>query len=219
MRRQRTLTILTTVLGVVGSTAALLVGAASARPQPVRAHAAAATQVVRLRPVDAHGHLRAGYTITHRHGRAHCVLGSEAIGAAYRCFAGDAIFDPCWVQAGADHSHVICLGLPWTHDVFRVHVTRGYDNSVPATRAHYPWGLRLTRGTRCARVQGATGRVHGRPVTYFCPHSKLMLLGEPNRSKPQWTIRTARPTHDGLDQPSGRKAISKAFFGRPSLIG
>jgi hypothetical protein len=215
----RMLTILTTLLGVIGMTGALLIGAASARPQPGGAHAAAATQVVRVRPVDAHGHLRDGYRITHRHGRAHCVLGSEATGSAYRCFAGNEILDPCWVQAGADHSHVICLGLPWTHQVSRVHVTRGYDNSVPASPAHQPWGVRLSRGTRCARVQGATGRVHGRQITYFCPHSKLMLLGDPNRSHSRWTIRTARSTRHGLDKPNGRMTIAKAFFGRPSLIG
>jgi hypothetical protein len=219
MRRHRTLTTLTTLLCVLGTTGAVLAGAASARPHPGRAPAAPATRVVRLRPVDAKGRLRAGYTITHRFGRAHCLLGSEATGTAYRCFAGNAILDPCWVPAGADHNHVICLGLPWSHHVSRVHVTRGYDNSVPATPAHQPWGVRLSGGTRCARVQGATGTVHGRPVTYFCPHSKLMLVGEPDRSHSRWTIRTARATHDGLDRPSGRRAIATVYFGRPSLQG
>jgi hypothetical protein len=217
--RHRTLTTLTTVLCVLGTTGALLAGAASARPQPGHVHAAAATQVVRLRPVDAKGHLRAGYTITQHHGRAHCVLGSAATGTAYRCFAGNEILDPCWVQAGSGHSHVICLGLPWVHHVSRLHVTKGYDNSVQPSPAHRPWGLRLTSGTRCAGVQGATGTVHGRPITFFCPHSTLMLLGEPDRSQPRWTIRTARSTHDGLDKPSGRKAIATAYFGRPSLQG
>jgi hypothetical protein len=218
MLRHRTLTILTTLLCVFGTTGALMAGAASARPQPGRAHATA-THVAHVRPVSKTGRLRSGYTIDHRRGHAHCVLGSEATGTAYRCFAGNEVLDPCWVQAGSAHSHVICLGLPWSHNVSRLHVTKGYDNSAMTTPAREPWGVRLTNGTRCGRVQGASGSVHGRFITYFCQSSKTVLTGEPNRSQQLWRIHTARSTPHGHFKRTGRKAISKAFFGRPSLVG
>jgi hypothetical protein len=219
MLRRRALRTVTILLTVVGTAGALLAGPASAAPRSGAAHAVTKTRVVRVRPVDATGHLRAGYTITHRHGGASCQLGSEATGTAYRCFAGNEILDPCWVQAGKNRSHVICLLLPWSHQVSRLHVTKGYDNQGPASPAHRPWGLRLTNGTRCAGVQGASGTVHGRPITFFCLHSRLMLLGEANRSRPLWRIHTARSTHHGLDKPSGRRAIATAYFGLPSLKG
>jgi hypothetical protein len=71
------------------------------------AHAASAkpTVVIHLRPVTASGQLRAGYTITDRRSHASCQAGSEATGDAYRCFAGNGVFDPCWVTTDAAACH------------------------------------------------------------------------------------------------------------------
>jgi hypothetical protein len=219
MLRRRGLTTLTILLTVVGTSATLLMGAGSAAPGPTAGHAAA-THVVRVRPVDSTGHLRSNYRVARRlKAHAHCVLGSEATGNAYRCFAGNSILDPCWVQAGSSRSHVLCLTAPWSHAAIRLHVTKGYDNSVMTTTAREPWGIRLANGTRCAFVQGASSVVHGRRLSYFCQHSKTVLLGNPNRSRPVWRIHTARSTKHGDFVRTGRKRIAKAFFGRPSLIG
>jgi hypothetical protein len=218
MLRRPGLTTLTILLTVVGTSATLLIGDGSAAPAATARHAAA-THVVRVRPVDKTGPLRLGYTIVSRRGHAHCVLGSEATGTAYRCFAGNSILDPCWVQAGSARSHVICLGVPWSHNVARVHVTKGYDNSAMTTPASEPWGIRLANGTRCALIQGASGEFKGRRISYFCSHSKTVLTGNPNRSRPVWRIHTARSTKHGHFVRTGRKRIAKAFFGRPSLIG
>jgi hypothetical protein len=219
MLRRRGLTTLTILLTVVGTSATLLMGAGSAAPGPTAGHAAA-THVVRVRPVDSTGHLRSNYRVARRlKAHAHCVLGSEATGNAYRCFAGNSILDPCWVRAGSSRSHVLCLTAPWSHAAIRLHVTKGYDNSVMTTTAREPWGIRLANGTRCAFVQGASSVVHGRRLSYFCQHSKTVLLGNPNRSRPVWRIHTARSTKHGHFVRTGRKRIAKAFFGRPSLIG
>jgi hypothetical protein len=221
MVRYRALRTLTILLTVVGTTGALVAGAAAgtAATRPAAVHSAAATHIVRVRPVDAGGHLRSGYTVTHRRAHAHCVLGSEATGTAYRCFSGNEVLDPCWVQAGSSHSHVVCLELPWSHDVIRLHVTKGYDNSAMTTPGREPWGMRLTTGTRCVGVQGATSLVHGHAITSACPHSKTVLLGEPSRAKPLWSIRTARAGAHGHFTRTGRKNVAAAYFGRPSLIG
>jgi hypothetical protein len=219
MRRHRALTTLTTLLCVLGTTGALLTGAASARPQPGGKQAAAATHVVRVRPVDAHGHLRSSYHVAHRlKAGAHCVLGSEATGNAYRCFTGNKILDPCWVQAGAAHHHVICLTAPWSHAAIQLHV-RSYDNSAMVTASREPWGIRLANGSRCAFVQGASQVVHGRRLSYFCQNSTTVLLGNPSRATAVWRIHTGRSNTHGHVKPTGRKAIAAAYFGRPSLQG
>jgi hypothetical protein len=218
MLRRRALTTLTILLTVVGTSGTLLVGAGSAAPRPSVRHAAA-TRVVRVRPVDATGHLRSNYHVAHRlKANAHCVLGSEATGTAYRCFAGNAILDPCWVQAGSSDNHVICLTAPWSHAAIRLHVTK-YDNSAMVSPSREPWGIRLANGTRCAFVQGASSTVHGRRLSYFCQNSKTVLLGNPSRAKPVWLIHTGRTGPHGHVKQTGRKAIATAYFGRPSLTG
>jgi hypothetical protein len=217
MLRRRGLTTLTILLTVVGTSATLLVGAGSAARRPSAGHAA--TRVVRVRPVDSTGHLRSNYHVARRLKRsAHCVLGSEATGNAYRCFAGNSILDPCWVQAGSSHSHVLCLPAPWSHAAIRLHVSK-YDNSTMVGPSRQPWGIRLANGTRCAFVQGASSVVHGRRLSYFCQNSMTVLLGSPNRAKPVWRIHTGRSSKHGRVKATGRKAIGTAYFGRATVIG
>jgi hypothetical protein len=218
MLRPRGLTTLTVLLTVVGTSASLLLGAGSAAARP-GATQAAATRVVHIRPVDATGHLRPSYHVTRRlKAHTHCVLGSEATGNAYRCFAGNAILDPCWVQAGSSHSHVLCLTAPWSHAAIRLHV-RKYDNSAMVSPNREPWGIKLPSGKRCAFVQGASTVVHGRRVSYFCQNSKTVLLGNPGRARPLWRIHTGRANSHGHVRPTGRKPIKTAYFGRPTLTG
>jgi hypothetical protein len=101
--------------------------AAVGHPQPASATPAqTATVVVHVRPVDTAGHLRHGYRVSHRFGKASCQFGSEATGTAYRCFAANYVIDPCWVTA--NRHYVDCLTEGWSHRVWRLHVTKGYDN-------------------------------------------------------------------------------------------
>ena len=190
-------------------------GLAAAAPQA--ATAAGGTATVRVRPVDAAGHLRPGYHVTHRHGRTHCLLGAIAVGTAYRCFAGNNhIYDPCWVQAGGTH-HVVCLRDPWRHGVVRLHVTRGFDGSYGPAPVQ-PWALRLADGPRCVRVQGAAGVVDGRGISATCLDGKTVLLGEPDTSGDVWRIRAAEDASGGYDYTAtGFQPVRTAYVGRPSL--
>jgi hypothetical protein len=191
-------------------------------PVPAAASPAAAaagtesTARVQVRPVDAAGQLRAGYHVTHRHGRAHCLLGAIAVGTAYRCFAGnDHIYDPCWLQA--DAAHVVCLAAPWRHGVVRLHVTRGFDGRYGSAPVR-PWALRLTDGTGCVRVQGAAGVVGGRGISYTCRDGETVLLGEADTSDDVWRIRTAADPTGGYDYAAtGFRPVDTAYVGRRSL--
>jgi hypothetical protein len=178
----------------------------------------ARTDQVHVRPVDAAGHLRTGYHVTHHHGRAHCLLGGIAVRTAYRCFAGnDRIYDPCWLQAGGTH-HVLCLRDPWRHDVVRLHVTRGFVGGYGEVLPKHPWGIRLADGTRCIGSQGAAGAVDGLGISYLCLDGRTVLLENPDTSDPLWRIRVARDPAGGYDyQLVGFEAIDTTYVGRRSL--
>ena len=201
---------------IVAVTLAVAFGAA-----PLAASAATApsrTSRVEVRPVDAQGHLLAGYRVGHEFGRAHCLRGGIADNQAYRCFAGNEIFDPCWVQDSAT-AHVICLRDPWHHTVARLRVTKGFDNGYAGGPSRSPWAIRLVSGPRCVGVQGASGAVAGHGISYVCLDGKTVLLDEPDMAHSLWTIRVARDTGGYHYRRIGRHAIAAAYFGRRSLVG
>jgi len=162
----------------------------AASPRSAQA-SSTATSVVHVSPLDADGHLRAGFNVIHQYGRTQCILGSFAVGDAYRCFAGnDEIFDPCWVQ-NVIGPYVICAETPWTHKVIRLHVSKGFDESYRAKPSSYPWAMTLANGLRCVGLQGATGDVDGYGISYGCSDHQTVLLEEPKKTTEPWTIRTA----------------------------
>lgn len=179
------------------------------------------TVIVHIRPIDATGHLLPGYRITRRFPKGSCQYGSEAISQGYRCFAGNAVLDPCWVTA--DRVHVDCLRDGWTHKVWRVHVTMGFDNSgfgYGYSRANDPWGLKRADGLRCVWVQGASGVVHGNRINYMCGHSEHhVLVGEVDRDHQAWTIRRAHDTGGGHYVITGRARIVTAYRSKSTLRG
>ena len=204
-------------LGVVSGQAATAATGANAAPAAAAAAAAQHTIRVEVRPVDGTGHLRAGYHVTRSHGHAQCLLGGIAVGTAYRCFAGNFIYDPCWLQAGGTH-HVVCLRDPWRHGVVRLHVTRGFTGSAYPGASRHPWGIKLADGTRCVGSQGAAGLVDGRVISYFCLDGKTVLLANPDTSDALWRIRVARDSSGGYDYRTlGFQAVDRTYVGRRSL--
>lgn len=151
----------------------------------------APTQVRHVRPVTATGELRAGYTITHRHGGARCATGSETTGNAYRCFA-DFIYDPCWVTANT--SFVICLERPYSHRVARLRV-RKYDNTGGlGSPSRLPWGVQVGLH-RATLIEGASGIVAGKRINYALKGLSVVLIGRVDKTHPIWRAREARRTN------------------------
>lgn len=211
----RRLAALVTALIAVGgfALAASPAGAAAHRPG---ARAAAPTVVSRVRPVTATGALRSGYTVTHRLTGASCQSGSEATGNAYRCFAGNAVIDPCWVTSNT--AFVDCLAAPYSHKVTRLHVTKGYDNTGGfGSPASLPWGLQVG-GKRMVLLQGATSTVNGMRINYEVHGFSVVLVGPVDKSSSPWTIRKGKRTH-GVYRIVGRVDIATAWFGQRSHKG
>jgi hypothetical protein len=186
---------------------------------PAVASSAAPTVVQRVRPVDGKGNLLASYRSVRSRSGANCSVGSEAIGEdAYRCMAGNGVYDPCWVSS--NRTYVYCLSAAWSFNVTQLKVTKGYNNAgLTSHVSKIPWGLQLSNGVHCGLVQGATNMVKGKPVSYLCPHVKYGLVGKVDKAHKAWRIRKANRTSGGHYKLGGWVNITEAWLGLPSRKG
>lgn len=180
--------------------------AVPARAAPATTSSPTATTVKRITLLTPAGHLRKRFpVVATRKGR--CWTSSAVNGRLYRCFRGDYIHDPCWKESGR-HS-VVCLEKPWGTKVLRIRLTR----KLPRTDSYGPalWGLRVGDGigVGCTLSQGAGGTVDGQGISYFCQRG-WVLLEEPDRSNPLWTIGTARWATDHYE-PRGDHQLTTAW--------
>lgn len=189
--------------------AAVLLAACSSAPTPT---ALTATRQVHVSPVGADGSPVSGYTVTKTASRAGCEPGSEAIGQAYRCFAGNFLYDPCWaVRAGTPT--VLCLAVPWSMTVIRLHVGAPLGAIPPTPAPTEPWGVELADGQRCQLLQGAHSAFRGRVIDYLCT-SRLSLLRGLSTTSAVW--RAASVIETAGKQASGpSEQIKIAWFGSP----
>lgn len=156
------------------------------------AAAAAAVAKTKIQVYDpfAGGKLAPGLTLT-KALRGSCVAGSSATprAGAWRCFSGNAVLDPCFAKAGV--KWLACpVTTPFDKRVARLNLTK----PLPAALANkarpgvgHPWTIRLTNGTVCAFLTGATIAFHGERVNYGCDR-RTFLAGVPDRTTPTWTI-------------------------------
>jgi hypothetical protein len=196
-------------LMLIALAVATLAGCASAR-----APALTATRRVHVSPVGADGNPVKGFRTTTTTSHAGCEPGSEAIGQAYRCFAGNTVYDPCWAERAATPS-VLCLPYPWSVTDVRLEVDAPLTPiaTIPAATPNEPWGLELANGQRCELFQGAHTLFDGRVIDYFC-NSRLSLLRGLTTSTAVW--RAASVTVTGGKQALGpSEQIKIAWYGSP----
>jgi len=191
----------------------LLTGGASTLINLHLRAALAATQKVYVSAIDSQGGLAAGLQVTRTAGGATCAPASEAISLAYRCFAGNEIYDPCWADSQAAAPTVLCLVLPWSHGVTKLAVTGGLAPLVGSPGNVPPWGLQLADGRDCVLEQGAHDTFDGQPVDYYCGPAEVVLRGL-QTTGPRWLAQTA--TYSGGHYTMGpAEGITIAWFGLP----
>lgn len=178
----------------------------------------AATRVVYVAPVDANGNQVRGLTVTRTlHG--HCGAGSDSVpGPTYRCFFGDSIEDPCWLDAAVAGS-VLCMTQPWSKSLTRGYVAELEPSTEPVpTGLSYPWGVELTTGERCVAEQGAHDEFRGHVVDYGCggppSYTGRVLLRGMHRSRPSWSFDSAWWTGKSY-QPRRKVKVRIAWYGGP----
>jgi hypothetical protein len=178
--------------------------------------AGAATRQVRLSPVNGTGAPAAGFRVASTAAKATCEAGSEAIGQAYRCFAGNAIYDPCWAEKAATPI-VLCLPYPWARTDVRL-LVRGPLGALPSEGGSpgtgEPWGVQLASGQRCLLAQGAHTEFAGRVIDYYCSTRFWLLRGLSERSA-VWRAGSVIASKSGKLTRGPEQAITIAWFGRP----
>jgi hypothetical protein len=193
--------------------AALAVGgAATAHQAPDRS---AHTHRVVVRPVDASGHARPGWTVHRIKGMTVECDGSAAAAVndgIHACFPTAAYLPACWRSA---HHTVLCLRDARTKKLVRVR----YDGKIGRAKAPgrpSPQDLDLAHGQRCLlRVGGAWGTLPTHPSWvgfYSCSHGSV--YGPPDgdgvdRSTQPWTVRLWK---SGTDHRVVRRSVATAYF-------
>ena len=195
--------------------AAVVAGCGSAAPATVSVQDAPHTQKVYVRPVTSTGAAVRGYRVTSHAAGAQCSAGSEAIGLAYRCFAGNGVYDPCWAQK-APAPTVLCVPDPWARTAAQLRVAAPLT-AIPRADAGGvadPWGVQLSGGQRCVLAQGAHNAFRGQVIDYYCPSGLSLLRGFDHKAA-TWTARSVVDKSGKLANGPLEK-ITIAWYGRPA---
>lgn len=176
--------------------------------------------VIALMPSDQHATSRITYQPTTLTGQVsgdlhvtHKVTGycdSESIAAprqgAYRCVAGNGIYDPCF--AGDHGGNLVVCPYPSPDTVTVMQLTRPLPVSPTSSSLSWPWLLTLADGEQCWQLSGATTDFAGMPLNYRCGNGNGNLYGTINKTDPVWTIFELRNGSSDMTQA----AIAKAYF-------
>jgi hypothetical protein len=139
-------------------------GGPDSSPSSPSAHTIATTTRI-FTPYDRSGAPTAG-VVAHRSGSCFAKSITVSTAHAYRCFAANAILDPCFAAPGAKHV-LDCYASPWAHAV----ELRVAKLTVAGAGAHVtrPWAIELAGGLRCVATNGTATFVRGVALTYQCP--------------------------------------------------
>jgi hypothetical protein len=85
---------------------------------------------------------------------------------AYRCFAGNAILDPCFAPPTGKPTQVACVATPWSQAEV-LQLSRPLPSTSPAD-GNRPWAFQLASGARCVASTGTVGEVAGVNLGYHC---------------------------------------------------
>jgi hypothetical protein len=124
--------------------------------------------------------------------RGYCWEGSIADGRSdvWRCFRGNSILDPCFSNGRSSKPYVVCPVAPWSSRVTLLRLTKPLPLSAAnkgRNVAAWPWGIVTANRQQCLMVTGASSKIAGQWMHYYC-ESGGSLLGKPNRLASGWTI-------------------------------
>ena len=148
----------------------------------------------------------------------HCWTESIAIASrpdAWRCMAGNEIFDPCFELPGG--GGVLCNPNPARKEPgIELKLTeplpkRSFLSGQAAETYKGGWLVELDDGTTCNPVTGAGGLVEGKALTYYCespPDASVVLLDDFDTRKPLWMAeKAALSPKSNKPKPPGIKRV------------
>jgi eukaryotic-like serine/threonine-protein kinase len=113
---------------------------------------------------------------------------------AWRCTAGDIIYDPCFSIPG-DSQAVVCYSTPLDESTgFKLDLTDPLPARGTPLSFKSAWVVELADGTKCVFMTGATTVFEGERVNYSCSDGGY-ILGELQEGQ-VWTARKIRPSSD-----------------------
>ena len=110
---------------------------------------------------------------------------------AWRCMAGNYIYDPCFAANHAAHFVLCAQDGPWGK-LIRMNLT----HELPTTESSSPerpptaepaWALELTDGAHCVLLEGAGNVLANLRENYKCSDG-IILYGTANHTSQPWTI-------------------------------
>jgi hypothetical protein len=160
-----------------------------------------ATQMEHYVPWTAGGSVAPGIALIGTLSGGDCWTTSIADGPneyAWRCLAGNDIYDPCFAPPGASNvTQVACARSPFS-GVYLLNLTSPLSQSSSARTATYPWYLVLSNGQQCDGFDGAgPPTVDGVTLDYVCKDGGA---SEPNDGTEPWTVQYG-PNESGPLQP------------------
>lgn len=176
-RMTRRMTALLLLLAAAGCDGGQAEAPAAGRLRP----AADVTQVLTFQAYDDAGllpHLARAASVA-----GACPGGSRILTGrfdAWRCQAGETSLDPCFSNHTGEE--LACVSDPWAQEatVVRPPAPLGRAGSNRNDPGVAPWFMELAGGDRCGRAT---------PSTYRCAGGTE--VGEPDTSRPVWTVRPA----------------------------
>jgi len=178
-----------TIASVVVLAVLVLAGCASSHPAGGRQRAggiqsttsaaptgATVTTIRIFAPFDRSGAPTAGVA-ARRSGS--CFTNSITVSAksAYRCFAGNAILDPCFATPAAARV-LACYAAPWSKPVLLT-VAKSLPAASGAIQVARPWAVELVGGLSCVVTNGTPTVLRGVALGYRCPDGWAGLLTTP----------------------------------------
>jgi hypothetical protein len=207
-------------LGPVLAAGALAACALAAAAAALAAAALAAgggvslAHTARTRVAIYHAFTASGAPTFHVRSTVHgtCNGGSAAIDRddAWRCFAGNFVYDPCFSSSRAK-GIVLCPASAFSSYGVEIKLSSKLtdpDRRKPSTSGD-PWAVETTSGAKCEIDTGATTVLDGRRANYFCAKGKDVLWGSPTRTTEPWTIYAAPATATKLTR---KIKLSVAWF-------
>jgi hypothetical protein len=105
---------------------------------------------------------------------------------AWRCIVGNIIYDPCF-STSAKANYVICDVDPSVSSLgLKATLAHALPASEPSKETQ-AWFLRLTDGSVCSFLTGATGLFEGDRINYGCTND-ITIAGMPHTDK-IWTVK------------------------------
>lgn len=169
------------------------------------ASAATATHVIVVNPLAASGTLAPGFTKTGTvSGKCWTRSLASTRANAWRCMAGNQIHDPCFVASG----NAACVTDARKRQVVMMTLTQPLPKEAIPKMVAQPWMIELSNGDVCNYATGLTSVTNGMRWNYAC-NSGGWALGDPNRSKPLWTI--AYLKSDKAKTPTNASIVTAYF--------